>query len=358
MDIISYILSKKYTDKSLVGAGALKGANCTIQSIEPISGGHRITFKWILNDDTVETDTMDVMDGNDGLGIKSIDINSNNHLIVTYDDNTTHDAGLIEGDGSTVTYTQTLQSGTKIGEITIDGTPTNIYAPSGGGGGGSTVVVTPLLSTGTKIAEIDVDGDTTNLFAPNSAEEKKCVISIVDDDGTNRTSDYYTGILSYLNGKGIPLTLAVPVDAPSKSSGTYNLTQLHDIVNAGNEVVMHGQTSTDTTRTQTLAEFQTCVDSSVTWAETNNFTSNIYVYPGGTQPNLDSAFNDKLAYLKNNSIRAAYNVNTSVENHETTGFEDWYTYMNGVDYNGVSNRIPFVTMPNGNNKTLILRNYK
>lgn len=140
MDIISYILSKKYTDKSLVGAGALKGANCTIQSIEPISGGHRITFKWVLNDDTVETDTMDVMDGDNGLGIKSIDINSSNHLIVTYDDNTTHDAGLIEDSGSTVTYTQTLQSGTKIGEISIDGITTNIFAPSGGSGGEKEIV--------------------------------------------------------------------------------------------------------------------------------------------------------------------------------------------------------------------------
>lgn len=184
--------------------------------------------------------------------------------------------------------------------------------------------------------------------------EKKCVITIVDDDGTNRTSDTYTGILSYLNNKNIPLTLAVPTDAPTKSSGTYNLTQLHNIVDAGNEVVLHGQTSTDTTRTQTLEEFQTCVNASVAWATENGFTNNIYVYAGGTQPDQDATFADKLAYLKNNSIRAAYNVNTSVENHETTGFESWYTYMNGADYNGVSNKIPFVTMPVGISKTYLL----
>jgi len=34
-------------------------------------------------------------DGADGLGIKSVDINGSNHLIVTYDDNTTHDAGAL-----------------------------------------------------------------------------------------------------------------------------------------------------------------------------------------------------------------------------------------------------------------------
>lgn len=37
--------------------------------------------------------------GADGLGIKSVDINGSNHLIVTYDDDTTHDAGEISGGG-------------------------------------------------------------------------------------------------------------------------------------------------------------------------------------------------------------------------------------------------------------------
>ena len=40
------------------------------------------------------------------------------------------------GGGSVVSFTQVLSSGTKIGIITIDGTSTDIYAPSGGGGGG------------------------------------------------------------------------------------------------------------------------------------------------------------------------------------------------------------------------------
>ena len=131
IDKITLALAKKYTDESVLGAGALKGKNCTIESIEQIEGGSRVTFQWTLDNGTVETDTMDVMDGEDGLGIKSVDINSSNHLIVTYDDDTTHDAGLIEG-----------------------------------GGSGSTVVVTPTVFSGTKIAEIDVDGDTAELYAP------------------------------------------------------------------------------------------------------------------------------------------------------------------------------------------------
>jgi hypothetical protein len=41
------------------------------------------------------------------------------------------DAG---ADGSVVTVTQTLSSGTKIAEVSVDGTVTNLYAPSGSGG--------------------------------------------------------------------------------------------------------------------------------------------------------------------------------------------------------------------------------
>ena len=39
------------------------------------------------------------------------------------------------GGGSTVTVTQILSSGTKIAEIAVDGNTTELYAPSGGGGG-------------------------------------------------------------------------------------------------------------------------------------------------------------------------------------------------------------------------------
>lgn len=119
--------AKKYTDQEVAGGGAIKGKNCTIDSIDPITGGNRVTFKWTLDNGTVQTGTMDVMDGadgqdgqqgpqgiqgpagpagadgadgQDGLGIKSVDINENNHLIITYDDDTTHDAGEIPGGGT------------------------------------------------------------------------------------------------------------------------------------------------------------------------------------------------------------------------------------------------------------------
>lgn len=157
----TYAVARKYTDDTVAGAGAVAGKPCQIQSITDIMGGHRVTFLWVDNSSVSHTSTMDVMDGekgDDGLGIKSVAVNSSNHLIVTYDDDTTEDAGevtldtsdfvqksstagLLKNDGTVdttdytvVSYTQTYsQSGQKIGEITIDGTTTDVVAPTGGG---------------------------------------------------------------------------------------------------------------------------------------------------------------------------------------------------------------------------------
>ena len=63
MDIISYILSRKYTDNALVGLGALKGANCTIKNIIHKDGINTVTFEWEGTDGTKKTRDMIVYDG-------------------------------------------------------------------------------------------------------------------------------------------------------------------------------------------------------------------------------------------------------------------------------------------------------
>ena len=64
--ITAYALSRGYTDISIAGGGISKGKNCLIDSIEDIDGGHRVNFKWELDDGTVLTDHMDVLDGEKG----------------------------------------------------------------------------------------------------------------------------------------------------------------------------------------------------------------------------------------------------------------------------------------------------
>ena len=114
MDLKILALAKKYTDDSIAGtSGALKGKNCTIASIEDITGGHRVTFAWESDGGEAQTETLDVMDGATGAdgqtgpagkdgkdgapgrGIQSVTINAQNHLIVTYTDGNTDDAGLL-----------------------------------------------------------------------------------------------------------------------------------------------------------------------------------------------------------------------------------------------------------------------
>lgn len=102
LNILTLALAKKYTDNSLAGAGAVSGVPCQIQSITSITGGNRITFLWEDNNGVSHTSTMDVMNGDKGdtgdtgKGIKSVAVNSSNHLIVTYTDDTTTDAGEID----------------------------------------------------------------------------------------------------------------------------------------------------------------------------------------------------------------------------------------------------------------------
>lgn len=124
LDILTLQVSKGYTDETVVGGGAIKGKNCTISSITDITGGHRVTFKWYLDDETEKTSTLDVMDGAEGqqgedgepgLGIKSVKINAQNHLIITYDDDTTEDAGAVPGGSSELTADVT--SNTAVGAI-------------------------------------------------------------------------------------------------------------------------------------------------------------------------------------------------------------------------------------------------
>jgi hypothetical protein len=64
--IPAYAAGRKYTDETVEGGGAVKGKNCTIESITEIEGGQRVKFAWELDDGTKKTADMDVLDGEDG----------------------------------------------------------------------------------------------------------------------------------------------------------------------------------------------------------------------------------------------------------------------------------------------------
>lgn len=63
IDVITLAKSKKYTDETVVGGGAIKGKNCTITSIQKVGLDNIITFQWTLDDGTIQTDSITVKDG-------------------------------------------------------------------------------------------------------------------------------------------------------------------------------------------------------------------------------------------------------------------------------------------------------
>lgn len=67
---VGMLLSNSDTRKSLEGLGALKGAPCTIESIEDVTiderTGSKITFKWTGENGTEERRSFVVLNGLDG----------------------------------------------------------------------------------------------------------------------------------------------------------------------------------------------------------------------------------------------------------------------------------------------------
>lgn len=63
MDIVSYILSRKYTNETAMQFGGLKGANCKVKSIVHQDGQNVVTFEWKNDDGETRTSVMQVYDG-------------------------------------------------------------------------------------------------------------------------------------------------------------------------------------------------------------------------------------------------------------------------------------------------------
>ena len=104
MDIVTYALSKKYVAKSLDGLGALKGANCVIESVDTVPEGNRVTFSWIGISGTKETTTILVKNGEQGNGVVKVEKIKTVDLVDTYrmtfDDGSTFEYEVANGDSS------------------------------------------------------------------------------------------------------------------------------------------------------------------------------------------------------------------------------------------------------------------
>lgn len=78
----AFALANGYTDETVKGGGALKGKNCTIEKTEVVEGGSIVTFKWTLDDGTVQTSELFVEKGDTGYSIVGATFNSSGKLVI------------------------------------------------------------------------------------------------------------------------------------------------------------------------------------------------------------------------------------------------------------------------------------
>lgn len=193
-----------------------------------------------------------------------------------------------------------------------------------------------------KVALEEVKGEKDE---SESESVRKAIITIIDDDGTARTEDAYTGMRTWLNERKIPLTYAVPKNVTSLDK--YKA----DILEKGNEIIAHGLSTSDNYNTgyEDLEQFEADVAESKEWAVANGYPSNICVYPCGIQPNKTVNYAEKMSILKK-YFDYGFTVNTAVEGSSTEGFEGYYNAVT----KGRWNAVPFSDMPDGYNKGMLL----
>ena len=93
--IIAYILSKKYTNDTVIGMGAIKGAACQVQSINKVNKTTTVTLEWEDNLGTSHTQSFDIEDGEDGVSVVNATIKPNGHLELTLSDGNSIDCGKV-----------------------------------------------------------------------------------------------------------------------------------------------------------------------------------------------------------------------------------------------------------------------
>jgi len=122
-------------------------------------------------------DTIDKnLGGGGGGGVTDVEVNGTSVVaggvaevtVPTQTSDLNNDSGFLTD--SDITVTQVVSTGTKIATIDVNGTLTDLYSPSGGGGGGDTVSWTQIQATGEKIAEITINGTTTDVLIPFEAK--------------------------------------------------------------------------------------------------------------------------------------------------------------------------------------------
>lgn len=129
-------IAKSYTKKSLEGAGALKGAPCTIKSITEVDGGQKVTFEWTGTSGTKQTSEMTVKNGVSVTGVS--DKGNGVFTLLLSDGSETGPIPTVKGDdGFSPTITEDAGNTDDIYKLVIADKNGSITTPNLKGGGSS-----------------------------------------------------------------------------------------------------------------------------------------------------------------------------------------------------------------------------
>lgn len=167
------------------------------------------------------------------------------------------------GGGSTVTWTQILQSGTKIATISINNVDYDVYAPAGGGGGGGHVILddagtsmnqeTNLQFKGGYVTDDSTNGKTVvNVYRSMTRAEYN-VLPLSQREGLIEITDeeLYVDLIDTLIAGQQELTLSSPVISNSSTIDIYtdtfgiNPIEVETIVTTTSEEVYQGYVETE-----------------------------------------------------------------------------------------------------------------
>ena len=140
-----------------------------------------------------------------------------------------------------------------------------------------------LLSTPTEKQHIInkkvLDDEVSKINAKLNLSLEKTIVCIIDDDGTTRSGDKYTGMTTWLNEQGILMNFAICYNTIG-TSGKYTVSDLQNLQTKGNDILVHGLTKLQdlNSEDEVVEELQKAIK----FHTDNNLTpTNVYVYPDG-----------------------------------------------------------------------------
>lgn len=163
MDFRTLSTSKKYVKESLIGGGAIVGKNVTVSSIEPIEGGNKVTFAYVLDTGERRESYLNVMDGENAIS-PTITENRNNNDSVYKLNITTKDRTF-----TTPNLIPSLDLSNIVVDISLNN---NLLSVTKGNGTVKYITLPTIIGSGTfpPIEEEENNGDTENTFKVSSFE--------------------------------------------------------------------------------------------------------------------------------------------------------------------------------------------